>query len=129
MNVSVGPELNAESDASSGGASVETSPRESEQDSKGSTQLKTRPRPSRPRLDRMPPWKLLLHNDDKNDMGFVIETIIELTSLNPHAALIKMVEAHKSGVALLLTVHREYAELLHEQFTSKGLTTTIEPDC
>jgi ATP-dependent Clp protease adaptor protein ClpS len=84
--------------------------------------------PARPRLDRMPPWKVLLHNDDVNEMGFVIETIVELTALDPHAALIKMVEAHKTGVALLLTAHREYAELLEEQFASKGLTVTIEPD-
>ncbi|HRP63306.1 MAG TPA: ATP-dependent Clp protease adaptor ClpS [Phycisphaerales bacterium] len=28
-----------------------------------------------PRVDRMPPWKVLLHNDDVNEIGFVIETI------------------------------------------------------
>jgi len=36
-------------------------------------------------------------------------------------------EADKTGVALLLTTHKERAELYQEQFTSKGLTVTIEP--
>lgn len=92
---------------------------------KGATALKTKPAP--PKVDRLPPWNLLLHNDDINDMGFVVETIIELAHLNPRQALIRMLEAHKSGVALLLTTHRERAELLCEQFASKGLITTIEP--
>ncbi len=87
-----------------------------------------RPAPARPRVDRLPPWKVLLHNDEVNEMGFVVETIVELTTLNPHTALIRMVEAHKSGVAMLLATHREHAELLQDQFTSKGLLVTIEPD-
>ncbi|MCH7572875.1 MAG: hypothetical protein IH891_08175 [Planctomycetes bacterium] len=40
-----------------------------------------------------------------------------------------MLEAHKSGLALLLSTHREHAELLQEQFTSKRLTVTIQPSC
>ena len=74
----------------------------------------------------MPPWKVLLHNDDKNDMVFVIDTIVELTPLNEQDATVRMEEAHKSGVALLLTTHKERAELYHEQFQSKGLVVTIE---
>ncbi len=75
----------------------------------------------------LPPWKVLLHNDDKNEMGFVVETIVSLTTLNEQDALLRMVEAHNTGVALLLTTHRERAELYQEQFTSKGLVVTIEP--
>lgn len=94
----------------------------------GQTTTATRPQPARPRVDRMPPWKVLLHNDNINEMGYVIETIIELTAMNPQTALLRMVEAHKTGVALLVTTHKEYAELLQEQFVSKGLTVSIEPD-
>ena len=75
----------------------------------------------------LPPWKVLLHNDDHNSMEFVVLTIIELTTLNEEEAIQRMVEAHKSGVALLLTTHKERAELYKDQFTSKGLTVTIEP--
>ncbi len=97
-------------------------------DAGGGTATATRPRTAPPRLDRMPLWKVLLHNDSRNEMGYVVETILELTSLNPQTALIRMLEAHKSGTALLVATHREHAELLQEQFTSKGLQTTIEPD-
>jgi ATP-dependent Clp protease adapter protein ClpS len=76
----------------------------------------------------MPPWKVLLHNDDKNEMLFVVRTVMELTPLKEQEAELRTVEAHKTGVALLLTTHKERAELYQEQFTSKGLTVTIEPD-
>src|SRR5580700_5145247 len=75
----------------------------------------------------LPPWRVLLHNDDKNEMLFVIHAIVELTPLNREDALHRMLEAHKSGVALLLVTHKERAELYQDQFQSKGLTTTIEP--
>ncbi len=83
--------------------------------------------PARKPPQPLPPWNVLLHNDDKNEMGFVVETIVSLTPLNEQAALTRMVEAHKSGLALLLTTHRERAELYQEQFQSKGLVVTIEP--
>jgi ATP-dependent Clp protease adapter protein ClpS len=91
-----------------------------------STIVRTRPMPNR--VDRLPMWKVLLHNDDVNEIGYVVETIIELTCLRPQQALLQTLEADRSGVALLMSTHRERAELLHEQFMSKRLTVTIEPD-
>ncbi|HWB53054.1 MAG TPA: ATP-dependent Clp protease adaptor ClpS [Tepidisphaeraceae bacterium] len=75
----------------------------------------------------LPPWRVLLHNDDKNEMGFVIKTIMQLTPLGEQTAKMRTLEAHLAGVALLLTTHKERAELYREQFQSKGLTVTIEP--
>ena len=70
---------------------------------------------------------MLLHNDDVNDMLYVTDTIVELTSLDRQEAVLRMLEAHDKGIALLLTTHREHAELLSEQFASKHLTVTVEP--
>lgn len=92
----------------------------------GGTAVKSRPAP--PRVDQLPPWKVLLHSDDVNELGYVIDTIIELAALSPLQAMVQAFEAHKRGVALLLTTHRERAELLCEQFTCKKLTVTMEPD-
>jgi ATP-dependent Clp protease adaptor protein ClpS len=75
----------------------------------------------------LPQWKVLLHNDDNNEMLFVIRAIVELTPLNREDALTRMLEAHKSGVALLLVTHKERAELYQDQFQSKSLTVSIEP--
>lgn len=86
------------------------------------------PRPAPPKLDRMPQWKVLLHNDDDNEMGYVVETICTLTTLSDHEAVVRTLEAHHSGVSLIVTTHQEHAELLEEQFVSKLLTVSIEPD-
>ena len=75
----------------------------------------------------LPPWKVLLHNDDENDIEYVVLTIMSLTALQQEAAVQRTLEAHKSGVALLLTTHKERAELYRDQFGSKGLIVTIEP--
>ena len=101
---------------------------ESDLDSSGpgtSTAVKTRPKPPKPK--RLRPWQVLLHNDEVNDMLYVVETIMELTTLNRDDAVQRMVEAHKMDIALLLTTHREHAELLCEQFQSKRLQVTAEP--
>jgi ATP-dependent Clp protease adapter protein ClpS len=91
------------------------------------TATRTHARPGPPRMDKMPPWKVLLHNDDVNDIGYVVDTILELTALTPQMALLRMLEAHHAGLSLLVTTHREYAELLQEQFQSRRLAVTIEP--
>jgi len=89
--------------------------------------LKPRPRPSQPILDKLPPYKVLLHNDDVNEMGFVIQAIVELTPLNKDRAVEATLEADKTGIALLLVTHKERAELYQDQFRTKALSVTIEP--
>ena len=98
-------------------------------DDDGSVGTMVRPsvRPTRPRLDKLPPWKVLLHNDDHNAMEYVVLAIVELTPLKEFEAIRRMFEAHTRGLTLLLTTHKERAELYKEQFTAKGLTVTIEP--
>src|SRR3954449_9317903 len=91
------------------------------------TKTKQKPSPAKKPPQQLPPWKVLLHNDDKNDVDFVVETIVALTPLNEQSANLRTLEAHQTGVALLLTTHKERAELYKEQFQSKGLTVTIEP--
>ncbi|MDH3583205.1 MAG: ATP-dependent Clp protease adaptor ClpS [Phycisphaerae bacterium] len=89
--------------------------------------------PARPATDPtepglLPPWKVLLHNDDVNDMPYVVQTISQLTPLSQSAATQRMLEAHAKGLALILTTHQERAELYRDQFASKNLSVTIEPD-
>lgn len=84
---------------------------------------KSKPRPPQ----ALPPWKVLLHNDDKNDVIFVVKTVMELTTLNEQDAKQRTLEAHETGVSLLLTTHKERAELYKDQFESKGLVVSIEP--
>src|SRR5208282_2982871 len=85
------------------------------------TATKTKPKPDKSKSPKkqppelLPLWKVLLHNDDKNEMGFVVVSIVELTPLNEQQAVLRTLEAHHTGVALLLTIHKERAELYQEQ--------------
>ena len=88
----------------------------------------TTPAPVKPTPRQMPRWKVLLHNDDVNSVEDVIKTIVMLTTLNEQDATLRTLEADEQGVSLLLTTHQERAELYQEQFTSRSLTVTIEPE-
>lgn len=88
---------------------------------------KHEPKPAPPKTDKLPPYKVLLHNDDHNEMVYVVLTIVELTPLREFEASRRMFEAHLRGLTLLLTTHKERAELYRDQFKAKGLKVTIEP--
>ena len=82
--------------------------------------------PTAPRTRALPPYAVVLHNDDHNDMAFVVETVVMLVRLPTEQAVECMLEAHEDGQAVVLRTHREHAELVCEQFQSKGLTATVE---
>jgi len=79
-------------------------------------------------LHYLPPFKVLLHNDDFNTFDHVILTIMKLTRLKQAEAIARTIEAHESGQALLLVTNKERAELYVEQFATFSLTVTCEPD-
>ncbi len=79
------------------------------------------------RPKRLPGWAVLLHNDDVNEIQFVVRSVVEIARLTVGDAIDRTIEAHDSGVAMLVVTHREKAELLQEQLVSRGLTVTIEP--
>lgn len=93
-----------------------------------STAAATKEAPKRSRPKQLPPYKVLLHNDDVNDMEHVILSILKVTNLSAEDATMRMLEAHHRGVALLLVTHKERAELYVEQFRTFSLSVTIEPD-
>ena len=82
--------------------------------------------PAPTRVERLPPFWVILHNDDVNEADFVVVTLIELIGLEQVAAIERMLEAHVEGAAVLVETHKERAELYVEQFASKGLTATCE---
>jgi ATP-dependent Clp protease adaptor protein ClpS len=100
--------------------------------SESGTAMATRPAPkrapSRKEPGQLPPFRVLLHNDDVNTFEHVVHSIIKLTPLSQNEAATRTLEAHERGVALLLVTHKERAELYGEQFASLSLTVTIEPD-
>ena len=83
--------------------------------------------PACPRVDQLPPFRVILHNDDVNDILHVVETIELLTPHNRLRAYELTMQAHTRGRASLLVTHRERAELFVAQFRSRRLTATMEP--
>ncbi len=77
---------------------------------------------------QLPPYKVVLHNDDVNSFEHVIITILRLTPLKEPEAIERTIEAHESGSAVLLVTNRERAELYCEQFATYNLVVTCEPD-
>jgi len=127
-------EQNKPQNAGEGDSSAPPGQSSSKSDGEGSSTATAKPKRSAKRSPKkkppgmLPPWKVLLHNDDKNSQQFVTTTIVQLTPLNEQEAQLRMQEADKTGVALILVTHKERAELYKDQFESKGLTVTIEPD-
>ena len=113
-------DANADADSAAGGTAVldEAPPK-----TRRATKTRTNTDQS---VETLPPWRVLLHNDDVNDMEYVARTISALTPLSFKIAIHCMLEAHLRGLTLLLVTHQERAELYREQFQSKSLTVTIE---
>ena len=80
------------------------------------------------RTQQLPPYRVILHNDDVNTFEHVTKSIVRLTPLKLEDAVRCTLEAHETGLSLLLVTHRERAELYVEQFASVSLTVTCEPE-
>ncbi len=76
-----------------------------------------------------PRYRVLLHNDDFNTMEYVVETLLKtVSSLTQPQAVSIMMEAHNSGIALVITCAQEHAEFYCETLNNHGLTSTVEPE-
>jgi ATP-dependent Clp protease adapter protein ClpS len=82
---------------------------------------------NKPQTRQLPPYKVILHNDEVNEIGYVVRSIMEITHMNKVDAQRRTLEAHHTGLSLLLVTHKERAELYVDQLTSKGLTVSTEP--
>jgi ATP-dependent Clp protease adaptor protein ClpS len=67
------------------------------------------------RTRRVPPYNVILENDDHHSMEFVIEVLCKALGCAVERAVQLMLEAHKSGRAVVWTAPREVAELKAEQ--------------
>ena len=74
-------------------------------------------------------YKVLLHNDPVNTMDYVVTTLRQVVpSLSEQDAIAVMLEAHNTGVGLVIVCDIEPAEFYCETLKAKGLTSTIEPE-
>ena len=78
---------------------------------------------------KSPLYKVLLHNDPVNTMEYVALTLRQVVpQLSDQDALAIMLEAHNTGIGLVIVCDLEPAEFYSETLNSKGLTSTLEKE-
>jgi ATP-dependent Clp protease adaptor protein ClpS len=90
--------------------------------------VETVPEPFLERLQKLlPPYAVVLHNDDKNEMVHVVRSLMRsIPALTLQKATKIMLEAHNEGKARVIVCPLEQAELYRDRLQSCSLTATIE---
>ena len=77
--------------------------------------------------DTLPPYSVILHNDDVHAMDFVVAVLLKsVESLGTEDAISIMLEAHNTGRAVVIICPLEHAELYRDRLRSFNLGVTIE---
>ena len=83
------------------------------------------PRPTED-LPTLMRYRVVLHRVADQGLMMVAAALRELTHYGEAEAMARMWQAHHTGRSLILETHLERAELYVEQFTAKGLHTSLE---
>src|ERR1700733_2504445 len=95
------------------------------------SQTKTIVAPPKPKLDaqkkpgKLPPWNVVLLNDDDHSYEYVIEMLRVLFGHPDEKGYQLAKEVDSSGRVIVLTTHREKAELKRDQIHAYGTDTRI----
>ena len=83
----------------------------------------------RQRTQLLPLYKVILFDDDVNDMMYVVFALLNsVNSLSVQEAQSIMLTAHLTGNAIVVVCPKEAAEYYQERLLSYNLMATIEPD-
>ena len=75
--------------------------------------------------NKSPKYKVLLHNDPVNSMEYVTISLREVVpQLSEQDAIAIMLEAHNTGVGLVIVCDLEPAEFYSESLKSKGISSS-----
>lgn len=79
--------------------------------------------------NKSPKYKVLLHNDPVNSMDYVTITLRQVVpQLSEQDAIAIMLEAHNTGIGLVIVCDLEPAEFYSESLKSKGISSSIEKE-
>ena len=82
-----------------------------------------------PLKNKSPKYKVLLHNDPVNSMEYVTISLREVVpQLSEQDAISIMLEAHNTGVGVVIVCDLEPAEFYSESLKSKGISSSIEKE-
>jgi ATP-dependent Clp protease adaptor protein ClpS len=91
------------------------------------TVVTTKPRErSRTKTRRIPPYNVILENDDYHSMDFVVDVLLKVLGCTMRRALLLMLQAHTAGRAVIWTGSKEGAELKVEQVRTYHETRAVD---
>ena len=81
------------------------------------------------RAKLLPPFRVVLFDDDYNEMNYVIFVLLHaINNLSQPEAERIMLTAHLTGSAVAAVCPKETAEFYQERLKNYGHTATIEPE-
>jgi len=82
---------------------------------------------ARPLREILPPYAVILHNDDVHSMDFVVGALLKsVPELTAERVTEVMLEAHNAGQAVVVACPLETAELYRDRLRTFGLGASIE---
>jgi ATP-dependent Clp protease adaptor protein ClpS len=81
---------------------------------------------SPPLVDRLPPYNVVLLNDDDHTYEYVIEMLGKLFGHDKTKAFKMAREVDTTGRVIVLTTHKEKAELKRDQITAYGADVRMD---
>src|SRR5687767_8778721 len=72
----------------------------------------------RGKSDKLPPYNVVLLDDDHHTYAYVIEMLVALFGHDPQKAFKMAEEVDTKGRVIVLTTHKEKAELKRDQITA-----------
>ena len=96
------------------------------------------PAKPKPKVEKLPPFNVILINDEEHTYEYVIEMLQKLFGHSKEKSYLMAKEVDSTGRVIVFTTHRERAELKRDQIhgygadfrmnISKGsMTATVEP--
>ncbi|HSP44270.1 MAG TPA: ATP-dependent Clp protease adapter ClpS, partial [Luteolibacter sp.] len=74
------------------------------------------------------PWKVIVHDDPVNLMGYVTWVFMKIFGYDEKKATVLMREVHEQGRSVVWSGQRERAELYVQQLHAHQLKATMEKD-
>lgn len=85
-----------------------------------------RSKPLHQRVERLPRWRIVLHDDEVHEPMEMIDLVASSLPMSRYAVIRRVLETHHKGTAVLMLAHRELAELYYLQLSKQNLIVTIE---
>jgi ATP-dependent Clp protease adaptor protein ClpS len=77
-------------------------------------------KPRRPKPKKLPPYAVVVLNDDEHTFNYVIETFMKVFGYNQTKSFLLASEIHVNGRAIVWSGPKEVAELKRDQIRSAG---------